>query len=185
MFGINTPYYNTNKNIEKENNYIQKLKIQQLQILTKDPRKLGPDAGPISLEHRASQPSATSSLTQAHKQGSLSPRSRHVVHKSGCAPLPSQPKHHVALVFNPAQGQVARAQGVLMWGCGLAPIKARINQPQRLVALRSNTTQGQVNPRARCSHTGVRAWRTPRATPPKLEMIIFSITIHSMSNVSR
>jgi hypothetical protein len=48
-----------------------------------------------------------------------------------------------------------------------------------------NLAQGQVSPSARCPHMGVRAWLTPRAAPPKLEVIIFSLTIYSVPNTSQ
>ena len=41
---------------------------------------------------------------------------------------------------------------------------------------------GQVNPSAKCPHLEARAWVTPWAAPPKLEVIIFFLTIPSMSN---
>jgi len=47
-----------------------------------------------------------------------------------------------------------------------------------------NLAQGQVSPSARCPYMGVRAWLTPKAAPPKLEVTIFSLTIHSVPNAS-
>jgi len=45
-----------------------------------------------------------------------------------------------------------------------------------------NTWAGQ--PKRQVSSLGVRGWLTPWAAPPKLEVIIFSPTIPSMSNAS-
>jgi len=56
-------------------------------------------------------------LTQVPRQGRPSARSRHVARES----LAIKPQRHMALRFNPSQGQVAQAPGVPMWGRKLAP----------------------------------------------------------------
>jgi hypothetical protein len=46
---MNTLNYNKNNNIYNTNNYINKPNTQEPWVLAKDPRGLGPDAGPKTI----------------------------------------------------------------------------------------------------------------------------------------
>jgi hypothetical protein len=100
------------------------------------------------------------------QQGNLGVRSRHVTCRFDCTPWARQPKR----------------QESPRGGAGMAHARARASQPQRHVALGPDLAQWQVSLYARCPHMGARAWQTPGAAPPKLEVTIFSPTIHSMLN---
>jgi len=95
--------------------------------------------------------------------------------------------------LTPQKGSQPKCQVSPRGGAGLAPVKGKGRQPQRHlvlgsdlgqgqaapchVAIGSDPAQGQVNPSARCPHVGAQARLTPRATPPKLEVTIFSPSI--------